>query len=139
MLGVFCVLLATGTISFNSELDTNLDEDNKIQEVNINYNDYMGVWYQSESFVNQESIEIKRINGNVVTMNIFFYRIASMQDCDVSMNGNTGTFTALTDEGNGRVDGTILFEDNQIVVTINSSTIGLQSGKKYIFTYRVNQ
>ena len=143
ILGVFCALFATDTISLNSKLDANLNEDNKIQDVGINYNDYIGVWYQNESLVNQESIKIKKVNDNLITMNIFFYRIASMQDVDVYMNENIGTFTALTealiDDGYGKVDGTIMFEENQIVVTINSSTIGLQSGKKYSFAYKNNQ
>ena len=106
----------------------------------INLNDYMGTWYKSKETINQEYLKIKNIKDSSFVINVFFYRIAGMEDTIVEIRENKGTFEAYNIEKTGKIKAEMVLENNKIVLNIISSSIyGIENNTQYIFMYKTEE
>ena len=135
------VLVKKGKTEGNSNTNETIVEKNEEDNVvdNADVFDYEGTWYLSEEQANQETLKLTKTEEDTYNMNIFFYRIAGMQDTTVKIENNTGTFKELTEDGNYFVEGTVNLNDGKVEIEITNSTVEyISQGKTYSFEYKSN-
>ncbi len=135
------VLVKKGKTEGNSNTNETIVEKNEEDNVvdNADVFDYEGTWYLSEEQANQETLKLTKTEEDTYNMNIFFYRIASIQDTTVKIENNTGTFKELTEDGNYFVEGTVNLNDGKVEIEITNSTVEyISQGKTYSFEYKSN-
>lgn len=113
----------------------------------INLNDYLGSWYETHNHTNDKNpsnVKIKNVNNNKLVIDLYISRTAQFNNFEVNMNGNTGSFEAVTDNGPSidgqiaKISGKIELSNNTVTINVTKSNVKyLNDGTKYIFTYKV--
>ena len=141
------------TINSNSSNDTNnttatnQSEKSTNQPTQMDLDSYLGRWYESEdhsSNNNPNDLIVKNTSSNKLVMDLYLTRTANFDNFEATINGNTGTFEATTDNGpskNGgasKIEGKIELLANEIKLTITKSNVlYLDDGVEYIFKYQI--
>lgn len=144
---VIIIMGLVGYIVYDKLLSNNENQDISDNNKVINYQDYLGKWYESENSINNSNtntLYVKNINDNVMIMNLYITRIAQFNDFQITFNQNKGSFEATTENGPAKdnnkktkITGTIIINDNEIKVSIlESNVLYLENGTEFVFTYK---
>lgn len=121
------LFLVFGRNLFNGSSKEN--ETNTVEEQGMELTKYIGHWYTDKKRSKSSKIDVNEVNENQVVLSLSIYGGDEFEDIIATMSGNAGTFVT---ESN--VKGGVVFDDDQIIITIvdSESSINVQ----YMFKYK---
>ena len=142
-------------IIFDNEVIIKINESNlkdfnnneisfKYQTKELSINSYKGTWYESKEHLknqNPSSINIKNINNNKLTFDLYISRLANFDDVKINITEEEFQATsdnAITKDNNkAKVSGFIRLINGEVIVLIKDSNIvDIEPNTSYIFTYK---
>lgn len=140
---VIMILLITIVCLLQSKLNKIDDVNSNVEIINgdnindfsqIDINNYVGEWYQSQDMYGYSSVNIKLDENNNPLVEITIFRLGYFDKLISNLSGNVIDFYGYDyDEG---VNGTITLDNNAIILKYNSS---LASNMEQLeFTFLVN-
>ena len=123
----------------------NTPKDNKKNDINLT--NYIGSWYKDEDYSkgrNPDNLKIKNYSNNTLVADLYISRTVQLDDLNIKMNNNTGTFEVTSDYGptvddkEAKIKGKIEINKNVITLTITESNLKyLKSNEQFIFNYQI--
>lgn len=146
------IIMLGGYIAYEMLLNEKKENSNEIvntdnNEEMINFDNLLGYWYENVEMcdkVNATNIDIKSIDDNKLKMNLYITRIAMINEIEVTMNNNNGTFYAevedipTNDDETANISGSIVISNDSIKLNIiDTNILYLENNIEYIFTYHI--
>lgn len=116
----------------------------KYQTKELNINSYKGTWYGSKEHSkdqNPSSINIKNINNNKLTFDLYISRLANFDDVKINITEEefeaTSDNAISKDNNKAKVSGFIRLINGEVIVLIkDSNIIDIEPNTSYTFTYK---
>lgn len=93
----------------------------------IDYNDYIGYWFEDSDDCNQDYVYIKNIEGNMLTIDIFIYREYG-DEISIVLNDGYGEFETEF------VYGSIYLNDDKVSFSVDGESLD-NIERNYDFVY----
>lgn len=135
----------TTTTTVVNNVDNNQNNNQVVNTINIDPNNYLGTWYESEESafdINANNMAIHSISNEKIVFDFYVKRTALFKNVEVKLVNGEGSFDVLSETGNPkdgnepRATGKVKINSNNIVITIESTNIMYMDPKTYTLNFR---